>query len=168
MTGGKGAGKEKKGCTLCKRVSSFLGDALAVSIYLGERGVKGAKGAYDWADEHSDDMKRGYLIGADINNWFRYWNPPKVIMNVFRKEKTLPPDDEEFGYSVGVEKAKEYVVRHDEVPPEEQAPVTAATLIGGIAGTLTWIVVHPFVSRHNKKKTREMNYSTLEEAVEDS
>lgn len=161
---------EKKGCTLCKKVKSFLGDALAVSFYLGERGVKGAakgaRNAYDWADEHSGDMKRGYLIGADINNWFKYWNPCKVIMNIFRKEETLPPNDEEFGYSVGVEKAKEYVERHDEAPLDEKAPITAATLVGGLAGTLTYLVAHPFVSRHNKKKTKEMK-GGLEEAVED-
>lgn len=178
MTDEDKAGKEKKGCTLCKKVGSFLGDAFAVSLYIsncGAKGIakgakgaaKGAKNAYDWADEHSNDMKRGYLIGADIWNWFRYWNPAKVIKDIFRGEHTCPPTDEEFDtYSVGVEKAKEYMERHDDAPFDEKAPITAATLVGGIAGTLTYLVAHPFVSRHNKKKTKEMK-GGLEEAVEE-
>ncbi len=170
----EGGEKEEKRCTLC----SVLGDALAITFYLGSKGVtgavKGVKTAREMAKEYGPDVKRGYKIGADVGNFLGYLDPVGTIKDVFEGNDPTPKEVTE-DISIGVRCAEEYKHRRDSLPHEEQGPVTVATWgVGFWPGVLTYLITWPFKALHSLlstkccKRKKEEAPSGLEERVESS
>lgn len=166
--------KEEKKRTLC----SVLGDALAITFYLGSKGVngavKGVKTAKDMVTEYGPDVKRGYQIGADVGNFLGYLDPVGTIKDVFEGNEPMPKDMPEDS-SIGVKCAEEYKHRRDSLPHEDQGPVTVATWgVGFWPGVLAYLITWPFkalyslLSTKRCKRKKEEASSGLEERVESS